>query len=181
MKLCAWDLQMEFPVLRKRRLEVRPLRKKETYHNINLVNKPEFRDALSTCCQSYIRRTKCDAQRQHKCVWQGGMPSPCQLLPGRAGVQPAPKGHLAAASQSLLLLPTMFRKALGGLLTALQNITVLGCRKKNGKRFWQEANYMTSILWKINPSLPFPTNLSFLGLFLQPWISLTSSLSKSPK
>lgn len=41
---------MEFPVLRKRRLEVRPLRIKETHHNIYLVNKPGFHDDLSTCC-----------------------------------------------------------------------------------------------------------------------------------
>lgn len=126
-------------------------------------------------CQCYTWRAKCNV------CW---MPSPCQTLPDSVGVGPALKGHLAVAS----VPAAATRDGQESTWCAPYDSQKYHCQvlQENRKRhwqetdFWQEAYYMTFVLCKISPSSP-TSDLSCMGLYLQLWISLTSSQSESPK
>lgn len=110
MKLCPWDLQTEFAVIRYwRRLKERDLAGRRK-HCSSCSDEQAWVlwGAERLLLPRYTWRNKCDAQRQSTCIWQGRMPSPTWVLSGTARTGPALESHMAAASQPLLLLPLVF-------------------------------------------------------------------------
>lgn len=78
MKLCPWDLQIEFAVIRYwRRLKGRELYGRRK-HCSSCSDEPAWVlwGSERLLLPRYTWRTKCDAQRQSMWIWQGRMPSP---------------------------------------------------------------------------------------------------------
>lgn len=164
----------------------RPLRQKETYHSSCSANKPGFCESLRACCR-HITHEELNAMPKGRvsafdkvgCL----LPTaPCWVLPDRVGAAPALEGHVTAASQPLLLLPLVLgrdnstQRAPHG--SQKYHCKVSRCRKKEKDLYNRQ---IVQLLNSLNKSLTLHSDLCFPGLFLQAWISLTSSLSEYPK
>lgn len=120
------------------------------------MSKAGICEALSACCccVTHEELNVMPKGRVRAFDKVGCLPPPTWVLSGTERTGPALESHIAAASQPLLLLPTVFRRgqrdSASSFLMALRDSKISTYHKKDRKRFVQEGNCKISILFKIN-------------------------------